>query len=95
MKYLKDGFLYYQSKKDIQANGNLTESEYDFIDEIKRSCAFYVYKNNKRYILTASYASGDKTAPEYFISDLQWHKREPFPDLETAKETLFNYSTHI
>lgn len=83
-----DGFTYYQSKLDLRKNGNLTESEFDFIDEIKRSCAFYLYQGNTRFVLTASYSSGDKTPPEFYISDLLTHKREQMEDISSAKAEI-------
>ena len=88
MKFLEDGFVYYQSKRDLRRNGNLTEGEDAFIDEVKRSCASYFYDTDKRFILTASYANSDKTPPEYYISDLQTRKREQIVNLEIAKEEL-------
>ncbi len=88
MECLKDGFVYYQSKLDLRKNGILTEREYDFIDEVKRSCAFYFYENDKRYVITASYANMDKTPPEYYISDMRAYKRQQMSCLETAKEEV-------
>ena len=90
MKYLEDGFVWYQSKLDLRKNGDLTESEFDFIDEVKRSCAFYFYHNDKRFILTASYANADKTPPEYYVSDLMLRKRERMADLDSAKGEVRN-----
>ncbi|MBR5298504.1 MAG: hypothetical protein IKU29_11655 [Parabacteroides sp.] len=88
MKYLEDGFVYFQSKKDLRQNENIPETQYYFIDEIKRSCAFYFYENDRRFVLTASYANVDQTPPEYYISDLQARKRKQVVDLDTAKSEI-------
>lgn len=90
MKYLEDGFVWYQSKLDLRKNGDLTESEFHFVDEVKRSCAFYFYCTDKRFILTASYANADKTPPEYYVSDLLLRKREKMANLASAKREVLN-----
>lgn len=93
MKNLEEGLVWYQSKLDLRKNGGLTESEYYFIDEVKRSCAFYFCKDNRRFVLTASYANADKTPPEYYISDLQTRRREQVSDLEIAKRELLKLAS--
>lgn len=92
MRKLNNGFTYYQSKIDLRRNRTLTEDEYDFLDEVKRSCAFYFYEENTRFVLTASYynSSDDKTPPEFYISDMLKHKREQFESLEEAKNELIH-----
>ena len=95
MKYLEDGFIYYQSKLDLRKNGSLTESEYEFIDEVKRSCAFYFLQNTKRFVITASYANSDKTPPEYYISDLHTRNRNQIANLEIAKNKLQRYADNL
>ena len=49
---------------------------------------YNLYHTDKRFILTASYANCDKTAPEYYISDLLTHRREQIDTIDIAKSKL-------